>query len=186
VNGRLGHLGPVAAALVDEQLDRPERDRALRHLAACDRCRREVGEQRAMKARLDRMSEPQLPDALLDKLQAMRPVPMPPVQQMPPVPPATTRASRSPALPVRVEPRQVPLGGLGGTTMRRRARRVLVGATSLVLIGGGAAYAAGGADPSGAPVRPAVDVYTVQHGTTSGTVPLNDPAVSAVTVGFGR
>jgi hypothetical protein len=64
---------------------------------------------------------------------------------------------------------------------------VLLGATSLVLLGGGAAYAAGGTpDSSGTPVRPAVDVFTVQHGTTSGAMPLNDPAVTAVTVNFVR
>jgi len=166
----------MAAALVDDQLDRGARDRALRHLAGCDDCRAEVSQQRAIKARLDLMNEPRLPSALLDRLQSLQVTP----SHEPPTQPVGGR-------PLPVRPLSAdPLPSLG-STMRRRTRSVLVGATSLVLVGGGAAYAAGGSSgQSGAPVRPAVDVYTVQHGTTSGSVPLNDPAVSAVTVGFGR
>jgi hypothetical protein len=191
-----GHLGPLAAALVDEQLAGGERERALRHVAQCASCRFEVEQQRAVKARLDELSEPALPGSLFDKLSSMR---LPPTEAaLPPgptaLPPRPTVLPR-PALPLAsgrglggrpAAAAALPLAGLARPP-RSRLRRVLVGATSLVLLGGGAAYAAGGpSGDSGTPVRPAVDVYTVQHGTTSGTVPLNDPAVSAVTVGYGR
>lgn len=192
-----GHLGPLAAALVDDQLEGSTRDRALRHLAGCAGCRFDVEQQRAVKLRLDGMGEPQLSGALLERLQGMHlpappagaagpgtplapapALPEPPLAQAPalPQPPSLPLATAS-AVPQRAGPRP----------SRHRTRRVLVGATSLVLLGSGAAYAAGGdADQSGAPVRPAVDAYTVRHGTTSGTVPLHDPAAGAVTAGFGR
>lgn len=204
-----GHLGPLAAALVDDQLEGSTRDRALRHLAGCAGCRFDVEQQRAVKLRLDGMGEPQLPGALLERLQGMH-LPVPPVAQ--PGPPPPPSLPPAPALPLAKGPLRGfgagrfgtvrggaadPSGRIGGAAMvpaptavrpaRSRARRVLVGATSLVLLGSGAAYAAGGeAEQSGTPVRPAVDVYTVQHGTSSGTVPLHDPAVGAVTAGFGR
>lgn len=206
----IGHLGPLAAALVDDQLDTSSREKALRHVAACGQCRFEVEQQRAVKARLDDMGEPQLPSALLDKLQAMRlPSPGPgasassptgaPPSSVGPVGagpdafggtlPRTTglpRPSAAPTFPPPGSGRTLPAALLAPRAgARRRVRNVLVGATSLVLLGGGAAYAAGG-DAEGAPVRPPVDVYTVQHGTTGGTVPLDDPAVDAVTAGFGR
>lgn len=187
------HLGPLAAALVDDQLDDADRVRALRHVATCASCRFEVDQQRTMKARLDGLGEPMLPGSLFDKLQAMRVLPPgapPPGAVAEPVaPPRQLPLAVGSGLPGRSSAPVVPLplGGLATGRSRSRVRRVLVGATSLVLLGGGAAYAAGGSsDHSGTPVRPAVDVYTVQHGTTSGTVPLNDPAVGAVTVGFGR
>jgi hypothetical protein len=193
-----GHLGPLAAALVDEQLEGNDRDRALRHLASCATCRFEVDQQRAVKARLDGLGEPSLPSSLLDRLQSMRPLspgdapdPRRVVGPLtaPALPLAAPNALGAPlAAAAPLSPLPLPGGAaLVRSATRNRVRRVLVGATSLVLLGGGAAYAAGGSnDGSAAPVRPAVDVYTMQHGTTSGTAPLNDPAVSAVTVGFGR
>ena len=212
-----GHLGPLAAALVDEQLTGGEREKALRHVAACATCRSEVAQQRAMKLRLDGMDEPALPSALLDRLQAMRlpapgqppsdPVDAPtqgpprpaPVGLGPVSPGPLSMPGATPGRPLSAGSRVLPFGspvalaavpavaGPSRVVTRSRVRRVLLGATSLVLLGGGAAYAAGGSsDQSGTPVRPTVDVYTVQHGTTSGTVPLHDPAVTAVTVGLGR
>jgi anti-sigma factor RsiW len=210
-----GHLGALAAAFVDEQLDRGERDRVLRHLAACDECREDVVVQRRIKQRLDRMGEPQLPTALLNRLQSLAPESGTPVA--PKRPPTGLPAAPDLLVPVRpaspVVARPKPPAGsapsrrrpdllsslaarrpgakvqprVAATRGRWRARRVLVGAASVLLIGGGAAYAAGGSsDQSGTPVQPAVEVFTVQHGTTSGSVPLHDPAVSAVTAGFGR
>ncbi len=184
-----GHLGPLAAALVDDQLSRADRDRALRHLVACDGCREEVEQQRAVKARLDTMGEPALPGSLLERLNAMQ-LPSPPSSSAGQLPLAAAPFPSGGPGPVGGAP-LTSLGGVGvaatlESSNRRRARRLVVGAASLVLVGGGAAYAAGGSDQSLQPVRPAVDVYTVQHGTTSGSVPLNDPAVTAVTTGFGR
>jgi anti-sigma factor RsiW len=194
-----GHLGPLAAALVDDQLSGSVRARALRHVADCETCRFEVGQQRAMKARLDGLGAPALPSSLFDRLQAMRPAdagtPTPPAStSMPPAVAPTPSPASAPSLasaipgpgPLGLGAVARPWGALGGPLGRQRVRRVLVGATSVVLLGGGAAYAAGGQEATPGPVRPAVDVYTVQHGTTSGTMPLHDPAVTAVTVGLGR
>jgi anti-sigma factor RsiW len=203
-----GHLGPLAAALVDDQLTGSVRNRALRHIADCEGCRFEVAQQRAMKVRLDGLGEPALPSSLLDRLQSMRPLdaglssgPPAGAPLVPPTPPAPARptaGTRHGTVPSDVSgqlPGPGPLG-LGsqarpwtlfhGPVGRQRVRRVLVGATSVVLLGGGAAYAAGGQDASPIPVRPAVDAYTVQHETTSGNMPLHDPAITTVTAGFGR
>jgi anti-sigma factor RsiW len=184
------HLGALAAALVDDQLDGVERDRALRHVASCDACRAEVEAQRRMKLRLDRMSDPFLPNTLLDRLQSLAPPSGQPYQRsdlpmagsQPLGNPHLLTAGLAPAVAL------APPARVGSASpARRRARRTIVGAASLLLLGGGVAYAAGGPAPGGgAPVQPAVDVYAVQHGTTSGAIPLHDPAVSAVTVGFRR
>jgi len=183
------HLGALAAALVDDQLDGVERDRALRHVASCDACRAEVEAQRRMKLRLDRMSDPFLPNTLLDRLQSLAPsggqpgecddlpIPVPQPLGNPNVFAAGIAPAAALARPARV-------GSV--SPARRRVGRTVVGAASLLLLGGGVAYAAGGPTAGVAPVQPAVDVYAVQHGTTSGTIPLHDPAVSAVTVGFRR
>ncbi len=219
-----GHLGPLAAALADDQLTGSVRSRALRHVAECEGCRSEVGQQRAMKARLDGLGAPDIPSSLLDRLQNMRPVdagspaaptgppspgesddvdamsagtavPEPASARRPspgpipgstaPVPAAVPALSPGPG-PLGLGTTARPWGAFGGPVGRQRVRRVLIGATSVVLLGGGAAYAAGGQGAAPAPVQPAVDLYTVQHGTTGGTMPLHDTGVTAVTVGLGR
>lgn len=172
------HLGELAAALADDQLDRAQRDRALAHLVGCPSCRAQVDVQRQIKARLDRLGAPQLPPGLVDRLATMRPSA---AERTPPIQP-TQPAQPARQVPVAaVRPHRVAIGS------GHRTRRVLVGAASLLVVGGGVAYAAGGSDQqAGSPVRPAVEVFTVEHGTTSGYVPLHDPATSAVTAGLGR
>jgi anti-sigma factor RsiW len=68
VIGRRRHLGRRAAALVDGELEHDARDRALAHLANCDRCRSEVAEQRRLKARLRGLGDVTPQPALLAAL----------------------------------------------------------------------------------------------------------------------
>lgn len=68
IRRRSRHLGAVAAALVDGELGHDARDRALAHLAHCDRCRADVDAQRRLKARLRGMPEPDPPLGLLAAL----------------------------------------------------------------------------------------------------------------------
>ncbi len=59
-----GHLGDLGTALVDEQLSPEARAMALAHLAECPDCRRDVEQQRRLKARLRELTEPALPMTL--------------------------------------------------------------------------------------------------------------------------
>ncbi|MGZ4664980.1 MAG: zf-HC2 domain-containing protein, partial [Frankiaceae bacterium] len=58
------HLGDLAAAFVDEELDARARARVLQHLTACGRCAADVEAQRQLKRRLRRLRPPALPGAL--------------------------------------------------------------------------------------------------------------------------
>ena len=48
----MSHLGDRLSALVDGELGGAERDRAHAHLAACEQCRAEAAELRALKQKL--------------------------------------------------------------------------------------------------------------------------------------
>lgn len=65
------HLGDRAAALVDNELDHDARDRALAHLAGCDRCRLEVEAARQVKSLLAGLSGAGQPAGLAARLQAI-------------------------------------------------------------------------------------------------------------------
>jgi len=71
VSARNGHLGDLAAALVDGALDGGARDRALVHIAGCTDCRAEVDHQRQLKERLRRRGDPFPPTGLTDRLSAI-------------------------------------------------------------------------------------------------------------------
>jgi hypothetical protein len=51
------HLGQRLSALIDEELDGAERDRALSHLARCESCRAEVSALRVLKRRMNALGE---------------------------------------------------------------------------------------------------------------------------------
>lgn len=53
------HLGPLASALVDEQLQPAAREKALAHLVVCHRCTQEVRDIRTARAALSLASEEQ-------------------------------------------------------------------------------------------------------------------------------
>ena len=63
-----GHLGARVSALVDGQLGHEERERALRHVARCTRCRAEVEAERAVKGALGSTGIPPASPALTSAL----------------------------------------------------------------------------------------------------------------------
>lgn len=151
-----GHLGEVAAALVDGELDHPGRERAYRHLAECAACRAEVEAQRRAKAALAGLAPAPAPDGLTARLLALQV-------------PGTDRitAPRGPVRPATV--RSTP-GPAGRRDRRAVRRRTAVGSAVAVL--GVVALALGA--PQGAattPVDPATDSFVVQHVDTTSQVP---------------
>ncbi len=181
------HLGDLGAALVDDQLDGPDREHVLVHLAGCDECRRDVEDQRRLKARLRAMAGPGLPPGLAIRLGALgerredalvAPLPVA-------LPAASTTLSSSERLPLGSH---AVVRGVGSP----RGRRLLVGAASLLLVGAGTAFAGGGDIQGSGPPAPTVgtvnSVHSVNTAVTSSTtgVSLNDPAFDAMTASFGR
>lgn len=63
-----GHLGSVASALVDGQLDQPTADRAWAHVHTCPSCRRAVEHEGWVKTRLSRIDGTPAADAAPDGL----------------------------------------------------------------------------------------------------------------------
>ena len=151
------HLGEVAAALVDGELDHSARERAYRHLADCADCRAEVEAQRRTKAALSGLAPAPAPDALSARLLALQV-------------PGTDRIAGAPA-PVR--PATVrPASGPANRRPARRGlrRRTAVGSAVAVL---GVVALALGAPQSAAttPVDPATDSFVVEHVDTTSEVP---------------
>jgi anti-sigma factor RsiW len=176
-----GHLGDLAAGLVDGQLAPGVRDRALRHVAQCARCRDEVAEQEHLKSELSHLFAPPPPSDLASRL-----------LQLPASPVVTDgsflgggegrsqRAFGAPFRPIgrtdRVNrPLSYPAHG-------HRVRRVVLASASVLVLGAGGAFAAGGGtSASGGPqVTPPTTAYFTQHVSTTNVAPLSDPALNAV------
>lgn len=158
------HLGELAAALVDGELDHDARERAQRHLAHCGACRAEVDAHRSLKARLARLSAdaPQPGHALTDRLLALQV-------------PGTDRIS-APAGPVRtatVRPASGrPAAGPGNSRPRRRALRRRTAVGGAVAAFGLVALALGSPQSAATtPVDPATDSFVVEHVDTTSEVP---------------
>ncbi len=172
------HLGDLGAALVDDQLDEPTRRLTQQHLASCWSCRREVEEQRHLKARLRGLSEPGPPAALLMRLHAL---------QAPPAAPADEPlAAPFPGIAADPAPVAGPLRRL--TVMRdpRRGRRVLAGAASLLLVGAGTALASSGGVQAAAPIPPATSTLVTRGASIDTSMRLNDPAFAVMSASFAR
>jgi hypothetical protein len=149
-----GHVGDLAAAFVDEQLDLQRRDLVLVHIAGCLLCRDEVDHQRRLKTRLRALGGPCLPPDLMSRLSAFGGLPGGGSGGLPaaPVPAVGLRAAHRP-------------------TARRdaqRALRLLAGAASLVLVGAGTAVAAAS---DGQPASPTRSVAPASGVGRSATVP---------------
>ena len=156
----MNHLGPVATAFVDGELDHARRDEVLAHLAWCDPCRVEVDGLRRLKSAL-RGEAPAVPFDLTARLLAAT-APLPPPSQ----------AALPLALPVA---RRRP-------TAHHRWRRTAVGGAAVAL-GIGGALSLAGPPPRGpvAPVDPTSNRFVQDHGaTTSGEVPLTELDVVSV------
>ncbi len=176
-----GHLGDLGAALVDDQLSPEKRDEALAHLASCPDCRRDVEQQRRLKARLSGLAEPSLPLTLALRLNALKP-------------PAGPLTSAGPSVPPGGEPVG---GGLApalafphrSRVLSQRRGRLLAGAASVLLFGVGTAFAAAADVQSNSPAGTATNLLST--GSTASvttavttSVPLNDPALDAMNASF--
>ena len=166
----MSHLEDLAAALVDDELDHEQRDRALAHLAGCAECRADVEAQRELKARLGGQPAPMPSVALVERLHAVPFTVSAPARRRTRV---ATRVGRRPAAsrPVR------------GPNLSR-GRRVLVDSFSFVVAALGLSLAVGGNTTSGG-VRPSSAVL-VEHAATTSQLPLNDPAAGLVLTSFSR
>jgi anti-sigma factor RsiW len=157
------HLGEVAAALVDGELDHASRERAQRHLAHCGPCRAEVEAQRRLKAVLGGLAGTPRPAPDLTARLLALPVP------------GTDRVSTGPLRPAGpVSLRSAP-GPSGSRRPRSRSRsrrrglrrRTAVGSAVAAL--GVVALALGSPPGAATSVDPATDSFVVQHvDTTSG------------------
>ena len=168
------HVGDLAAALVDDQLDQGTRDQVLLHLGRCPGCRSDVEEQRQLKSRLLSLGTPGLPSGLMARLGAMA---LPTPAEPPPFQPA--QATLRPYL----------------LRSPQRGRRVLVGAASLLLVGAGTAVAVGGGGQPGGSFSPSSSTFSTSFSTPIGatagesgapSMPLTDPAFRAVTASFNH
>jgi hypothetical protein len=185
------HVGDLAAALVDDQLDQATRDLVLLHLGRCPGCRSDVEVQRQLKLRLHALGTPGLPSGLMARLGALS------VAEQP-------RDQAHELLLVEAEPMaSVTFTQAHASAPRhpsvlrnaQRGRRMLVGAASLLLVGAGTAAAAGGDGQSPVPASPATSTFSTSFQTPitglrgpsgAARVPLTDPAFGAMTASFHR
>lgn len=159
------HLDSRVAALADGQLTGADRDQALVHVAICAACRSEVEQHRALKARVSRLTAPELPADLSLRLLALTP--------------ASAAAAGAGWDGLLAGP--AGRGGLGGLP----ARSLVAGCLALAALGaGGAALAHSGARSvptggTGRVVDPASFSVTL-HGRTTRDAVLQDPAFAVV------
>jgi anti-sigma factor RsiW len=159
----MSHLGDRLSALIDDELDGAERDRAHAHLASCEQCRTEAAELRALKRKLRGLvSGAPSEAAMTRRLVAMTGPggPLPPRRRRLHLAPATRRETRRPG----------PKGPL-------RRRYLVLGTVSLVVGLGTVAFTVGGGEPAPGPrITPPVEMYSVQHAITTGEVPFTGPS----------
>src|ERR1700749_4398875 len=166
----MSHLGDRLSALVDGELGGAERDRAHAHLAACEQCRTEAAELRALKQKLRGLMDGAPAEAAMtSRLIAMTGPggPMPPRRRLLRVVPAR-RPGTPPPRPG--SPRRPSPAGPGP----RRRRYLVLGTVSLVVGLGTAAFTAGGGGDAapGPRITPPVEMYSVEHAITTGEVPF--------------
>ena len=180
-----GHLGDLAAALVDGQLAPGVRERALRHVAQCTRCRDEVAEQERLKVQLSHLFAPPPPSDLASRLMQL---PTSPVLGGGSMLGGGDGRSQGPfAAPFRPAGRADRITRPGNHPAQvRRVRRVVFASASVLVLGAGGAFAAGGTAASGGPqVTPPTTAYLTQHVSTTNVTPFSDPALTAVSFPTG-
>ena len=175
----MSHLGDRLSALVDGELGGAERDRAHAHLAACEPCRAEAAELRALKQQLRGLMDGAPSEAAMtSRLIAMTGPggPMPPRRHLLRVVPGRRPASG----PVASRP-----GSRPPWPSPRRRRYLVLGTVSLVVGLGTAAFTAGGGGDAapGPRVTPSVEMYSVEHAITTGEVPFPAPATGSFSAG---
>lgn len=173
-------------ALVDGALDHDERERVHAHLAGCAACRAEVEAERALKARLAALSAgtPEPAPELLSRLRGLAvPGVEPAGRAAPSRPGAPVPLGTSPAGPSSRRPGDTRPPSRRSSRRSQRAVRTgaLGGGLLLLGVGVGLAMVLGG--PSGSapstPVDPGSDTFVVDFVSTTGGVPLADPAGGA-------
>ncbi|MEP6696875.1 MAG: zf-HC2 domain-containing protein [Pseudonocardiales bacterium] len=179
MSARDGHLGDLAAALVDGALDGDTRDHALAHVAGCPRCWSDLDEQRQVKDRLRRLAEPDVPHALGRRLADIAAAATLDTAA------ANPAAGRPGPIPSRrVDRAGRPATGPRGSRpapRRRRHRRRLAGGVSALAVGVAVVVVAlGPGRDQGPAVSPAVVRYSVEHAQSTGGFPGADPAAGAV------
>src|SRR5215475_11733366 len=180
----MSHLGERLSALVDGELSGAELDRAHAHLAACEPCRGEAAELRALKRKLRGLiTGAPAEAAMTSRLIAMTGPggPVPPRRRLRVVP------GRRPVAPASGSACSRPGSGRsrpGGFTGRRR-RYLVLGTVSLVVGLGTAAFAVGGGGDAapGPRITPPVEMYSVEHAITTGEVPFPAPAAGSSPAG---
>jgi anti-sigma factor RsiW len=177
----MSHLGDRLSALVDGELGGAERDRAHAHLAACEQCRTEAAELRALKQKLRGLMDGAPAEAAMtSRLIAMTGPggPMPPRRRLLRVVPG-----RRPVGPGSPAPGPVPSrpGSLRPWPGPRRRRYLVLGTVSLVVGLGTAAFTAGGGGDAapGPRITPSVEMYSVEHAITTGEVPFPAPTAES-------
>jgi len=175
-----GHLGDLAAALVDGQLAPGVRDRALRHLEECGRCRDEVAAQERLKSQLSHLFAPPPPSDLASRLLQLPTSPVVTGGSM--LDGGDGRSRGALGAPFRPAGRADRITRPGNAPVQgRRVRRVVFASASVLVLGAGGAFAAGGATASGGPqVTPPTTAYLTQHVSTTNVTPFSDPALNVV------
>jgi len=169
------HLDDWAAALVDAELAPAERDRALAHLAGCERCRADVDVQRRVKARLAPTAAPPASPDLTARLLAI-PAGAGVTGRSEDVVRRTAAASSRPR-GARPWPSRV---GRPVSARRRSPGRVAARSLGAVVAAMAVAVLAGG--EAGGQVRPPVGTYVVEHTATTTQLPLNDMVADIVMI----
>jgi len=168
-----GHLGDLAAALVDGELGHDARDRALAHLAGCLECRAEVESQRRLKARLARLVDPVPPAELAARIGSFASC-----AAAPPGRRVLRRGSRSARRPARVGRRPVrqPRGAL---------RLTVAGAAGGAVLGAVGFLAAAPTGGTAVPARPVIHQINEQVSlTTNPLMELPEPMFGITTVSY--
>ncbi|PZS33146.1 MAG: hypothetical protein DLM59_06905 [Pseudonocardiales bacterium] len=188
MSSRDGHLGDLAAGLVDGALSSSTRDQALAHVAGCARCRSALDDQRRVKDRLQRFAEPDLPPGLAQRLRDIGTAAGAPDSRV--VVPSGRPALRAAGVAAVLPPRRVirtrrPATKPGPDTPPtrsggRRTRRLAGGVTALAMGVAVVVVTLGPTRDRGPAVTPAVFRYTVEHTQTTGGFPGADPAAGAV------
>jgi hypothetical protein len=163
------HLGQRLSALIDEELDGAERDRALSHLARCESGRAEVSALRVLKRRMNALGETAADAELTGRLIGLAGLAGLGSMSGGPEARAPWPSASWPGLP---GSDRMTAGSWHETG--RPGWHVLGGSLAVLLAGlGTAAFLMGGEQQAPAPrITPAVDTYMLQNDLVNGVVPV--------------
>jgi anti-sigma factor RsiW len=168
----MNHLGDLAAALVDDALPPPDRERALAHAAGCDACRDEVDAQRRVQRELRGLAAPAPSPDLTARLLAL---------------PAADLAEPAGRGRLRSLGRSGPAAGRPAGRSRRSPHpaaarrspvRTALGAAAAVAVSLSGAVLLGGQQGD---VAPPVNSFVSDHTASTVSSPLGDPTTVVLT-----